>query len=150
MSEIDVTEKPLPAVRLAARRTVVVEQREIPDFVGPAFAAVAEAVGGPAGALATPIAQYDMGEAGTEITVGYAYDGPELPGVEIVELPAADRAVCGIHLGSMERIAQSWQALQSAIAARGMVPAGPCRELYVRAESDDQSDWVTELQQPVA
>jgi len=27
--------------------------------------------------------------------------------------------------------------------------AGPCRELYVRAESEDQQDWVTELHQPV-
>jgi len=26
---------------------------------------------------------------------------------------------------------------------------GPCRELNVRAESDDRADWVTELQQPV-
>ncbi len=30
------------------------------------------------------------------------------------------------------------------------MPSGPCRELYVRAEPDgEQSDWVTELQQPV-
>ena len=27
--------------------------------------------------------------------------------------------------------------------------AGPCREVYVRAIPPDQSDWVTELQQPV-
>ncbi|CAN5398406.1 hypothetical protein BH24ACT12_BH24ACT12_24620 [soil metagenome] len=26
--------------------------------------------------------------------------------------------------------------------------ASACRDLYVRAESDDQEDWVTELQQP--
>ena len=30
-----------------------------------------------------------------------------------------------------------------------MAHDGPCRELYVRAVSEDQSDWVTELQQPV-
>ena len=33
--------------------------------------------------------------------------------------------------------------------ASGAVVAGPCRELYVRAEGEDQSDWVTELQQPI-
>ena len=59
-------------------------------------------------------------------------------------------AICGIHLGSKERISESWQSIHSEIIARGFVPAGPCRELYVRAVSEDQSDWVTELQQPIA
>jgi hypothetical protein len=49
----------------------------------------------------------------------------------------------------MDRIAESWQELHSEIFARGLIHAGPCRELYVRAISEDQSDWVTELQQPV-
>jgi len=35
------------------------------------------------------------------------------------------------------------------VLARGLVPTGPCREVYVRAVSEDQADWVTELQQPV-
>jgi hypothetical protein len=50
----------------------------------------------------------------------------------------------------MDRIAVSWQQIHTEIIARGFAPSGPCRELYVRAVSDDQSDWVTELQQPVA
>ena len=49
----------------------------------------------------------------------------------------------------MERIAESWQAIHSETLARDLELAGPCRELYVRAISEDQSDWVTELQQPV-
>ncbi|WP_338040976.1 GyrI-like domain-containing protein [Microbacterium maritypicum] len=57
--------------------------------------------------------------------------------------------MCGIHLGSMEHIAESWHAIHTEIFARGLVHDGPCRELYVRAVSEDQSDWVTELQQPV-
>jgi hypothetical protein len=32
----------------------------------------------------------------------------------------------------------------------GYTFAGPCREFYVRAESEEQGDWVIELQQPVA
>lgn len=69
--------------------------------------------------------------------------------IEIIELPAADEAVCGIHLGSMDRISESWHAIHTEIFARGLVHDGPCRELYVRAVAEDQSDWVTELQQPV-
>ncbi|MGO2931007.1 MerR family transcriptional regulator [Microbacterium sp.] len=150
MSQIEIIEKPLPAVRLAARRAVAQSQPEVAGIVGPAFDAIAEIIGGEPGALETPIAEYDHGEGGVSITVGYAYTGPEHGGFEIIDLPAMDAAVCGIHLGSMSGIAASWQAIHAEILARGFVPSGPCRELYVRAVSDDQSDWVTELQQPVA
>ncbi|WP_194421160.1 MerR family transcriptional regulator [Microbacterium abyssi] len=150
MSQIEIIEKPLPAVRLAAQRAVVASQPDVAGVVGPAFDAVAEIIGDLRGALETPIAQYENVEDGVSIVAGYAYSGPERDGFEIVELPAEDAAVCGIHLGSMAGIADSWQAIHAEIIARGFVPAGPCRELYVRAVSDDQSDWVTELQQPVA
>lgn len=150
MSQIEIIEKPLPAVRLAARQTVVASQPDVAGFVGPAFDAIADIIGDECGALETPIARYDHGESGISIAAGYAYSGPERDDVEIIDLPAVDAAVCGIHLGSMDGIADSWQAIHAEILARGFVPAGACRELYVRAESDDQSDWVTELQQPVA
>ncbi|MGW8482502.1 MerR family transcriptional regulator [Microbacterium sp. NPDC055903] len=150
MSPIEIIEKPLPAVRLAARRALVASQPEIAEVVGPAFDAVAAVIGDACGSLTTPIAQYAAVEEGTEVVAGYAYDGPVREGVELIDLPAAGEAICGIHLGAMDRIAQSWQRIHAEIIARGMVPSGPCRELYVRAVSDDQSDWVTELQQPVA
>lgn len=149
MSQIEIIEKPLPAVRLAARRAVVASQPEIAGIVGPAFDAVAAIIGGERGSLTTPIAQYSVDEDGTEVITGYAYNGPARDGFEIIELPVAKEAICGIHLGSMDTIANSWQAIHTEIVARGFVPAGPCRELYVRAIGDDQSDWVTELQQPV-
>lgn len=149
MSQIEIIEKPLPAVRLAARQTVVGSQPEVAGIVGPTFDAIAEIIGGERGALETPIAQYSNNEDGISIAAGYAYDGPERDGFEVIELPAVDAAVCGVHLGSMSGIADSWQAIHSEIIARGFVPSGPCRELYVRAVSDDQSDWVSELQQPV-
>lgn len=149
MSQIEIIEKALPAMRLAARTTIVAEQPEIAGFVGPAFDAIAEIIGDVPGALATPIAQYEAVEGGTRVTVGYEYGGPERNGFEVVELKAEVDAVCGIHLGSMERISESWQAVHGEIVARGLTHSGPCRELYVRAVSEDQFDWVTELQQPV-
>jgi predicted transcriptional regulator YdeE len=150
MSRIEIIEKPLPAVRLAALRLVVSDQPAVAGVVGPAFDAVAAVIGNERGALETPIAQYEMRDDTLHIVVGYAYRGPAREGIEIVELPGSELAVCGIHLGPMDHISESWQALHAEIIDRGLVHAGPCRELYVRAVSDDQADWVTELQQPVA
>lgn len=149
MSRIEIVEKSLPAVRLAARRVIVSDQAEVASAVGPAFDAVAEVIGDECGALTTPIAQYETREDGLHIIAGYAYNGPAREGFDVVDLPAAEAAVCGIHLGSMDRIAASWQAIHAEIFARGLVHSGPCRELYVRAVSENQDDWVTELQQPV-
>ncbi|MDX2400547.1 MerR family transcriptional regulator [Microbacterium algeriense] len=149
MSPIEIIQKPLPAVRLAAVRTIVPDQPAVAGVVGPAFDAVADVIGEECGSLTTPIAQYETLEDGLQVTAGYAYSGPAREGFEVAELPAEADAVCGIHLGSMDRIADSWQAIHAEIIARGLVHAGPCRELYVRALGDDQSDWVTELQQPV-
>jgi DNA-binding transcriptional MerR regulator len=149
MREIEIVQKALPAVRLAARRHLVVDGVEMADVVGPTFDAVAAVIGAQKGALDTPIAEYAAREDGTEVIVGYVFSGTARDGVEIVDLPAVETAVCGIHLGPMERIGESWQSVHAQILDRGFVPSGPCRELYVRAESDDESDWVTELQQPV-
>jgi DNA-binding transcriptional MerR regulator len=149
MSTIEIVEKPLSAVRLAARTAVVAEQPEIARIVGSLFDDVAAIIGDECGSLTTPIAQYETGEDGIRIVAGYAYNGAAREGFELIDLPAVETAICSVHLGSMDRIGQSWQAVHAEIVARGFVPSGPCRELYVRAESEDQSDWVTELQQPV-
>ncbi len=54
-----------------------------------------------------------------------------------------------MHLGSMERIGASWQAIGRWLEANGADPAGACRELYLEAPmGSNQDDWVTELQQP--
>lgn len=149
MSTIEYVEKPLPALRLAARTAVVPEQPDIAGFVGPAFDAIANVIGDVPGALDTPIAIYEPTEEGMQVTVGYTYNGGPQEGFEIVEVPAANAALCGVHLGSMERIGNSWQALHAAIIERGFVPSAACRELYIRAYPEDQTDWVTELQQPI-
>lgn len=149
MSRIEIVEKSLPAVRLAARRVIVSDQAEVAGAVGAAFDAVAEIIGDECGSLATPIAQYETGEDGLHIIAGYAYSGPARDGFDVVDLPATESAVCGIHLGSMDHVAASWQAIHTEIFARGLTHSGPCRELYVRAVSENQDDWVTELQQPV-
>ncbi|GAB3165941.1 MerR family transcriptional regulator [Myceligenerans halotolerans] len=151
MSSIEIVTKELPAVRLAARTMTVSEQAEIGGVVGPAFAEIGEILTGEhgPGRLETPIAMYEMVEDGMRAVVGYAYVGEPLDGFEIVEVPAVPDAACTVHLGPMQGIGTTWQALHTEMAARGWAPSAPGRELYVRAEREDQSDWVTEIQQPV-
>ena len=149
MSQIEIVSKSLPAVRLAARRGLAAEQPDVAGVVGPLFDDVAEVLASAGACLDTPIAQYEMGEDGIRIVAGYAVDSVEPDGVETVDLPFVPAAICGVHLGSMDRIGESWQAVHAEIIARGFAPSGPCREVYVRAVPDDQADWVTELQQPV-
>jgi DNA-binding transcriptional MerR regulator len=139
--------KTVPATRLAAL-TATVDPRTLGDHIEPMFIRVAAALEHESGALETPIATYAETEDGMSIAVGYAYSGPVPDDLELVDLPAS-QAVCGVHLGPVTTIQASWQDLHRWVIDNGFSFAGPCREYYVRAQSDDQSDWVTELQQPV-
>lgn len=144
----DYVVKNLPAVRLVAR-TATVEPDRIGAHIEPMFDAVATALRHAPGALDTPIATYAEAENGMDIIVGYAHPGPAPEGTGVIDLPETT-AVCGVHLGAMDRIHVSWQDLHRWVVDNGYTFAGPCRELYVRAESADQADWVTELQQPIS
>lgn len=143
--------KSLPAVRLAAKRAHVESQPEIAAVVGSAFGELAGTVTAAGGSLETAIATYDMTDSGIEIVAGYGYHGSSsLPGAETVDLAAVEHAACAVHLGSMDGIGGSWQALASWIESQGWRSADQGRELYVKTEPlDDQSGWVTELQWPV-
>ena len=143
----DYVVKTVPAMTLAAR-TARVDHDQVGEHIEPMFDAVGAALRNICGSLSTPIATYAETETGMDIVVGYAYAGSPPEGTEVVELPEAS-AVCGVHLGPMTRIQESWQDLHRWVVNNGFAFAGPCREFYVRAESDDQLDWVVELQQPV-
>ena len=149
MSAEQITEKPLPYVRLAALTQSVASQPEVAGVVGPLFDQVADAIVASGGEPGLPIAEYGMNKHGVRITVGFTYDGPAIDGLVIVELPAVDDAFTATHLGTMATIDDSWHALNQAIAAQGATAQGACREVYLQSESEDQADWITELQQPV-
>lgn len=151
MSQVEFVTKPLPRLRLAARRATVSDHDEIGPEVGPMFGQVQASLAAAGGApMGPPTAAYTVDADGIEIIAGFAYDGERIEGLDIVDLPAAERALCAVHLGSMETIAGSWQAVHEQIEMRGLAPDGPGRESYLRADpSIDQATWVTELQQPV-
>lgn len=143
----DYVVKLVPAVRLVARTATVPAER-LGEHIAPMFEAVAAPLRHICGSLSTPIATYAETEDGTDVVVGYAYEGPPPEGTQLVDLPEAT-AVCGVHLGAMARVQESRQGLHRWVTDNDYTFAGPCRELYVRAETEDQSDWVTELQQPI-
>lgn len=149
MTEIEIITKPLPGVRLASLSVVVEQPQETAAHVERIFAEAQARIEAVGGSLATPIAVYDADERGMRVTAGYAIER-EVEGLDSVELPAAPIGACAVHLGAMSGIRDSWEALHRGLEARGMRPSGAARELYVRAEpDDDQSGWVTELQLPV-
>jgi effector-binding domain-containing protein len=143
----DYVVKTVEATRLVAQ-TATVDADQLGDRIEPMFDAVGLALREVGASLSTPIATYEETESGMDVAVGYVCDGPPPEGTEVIELPQAT-AVCGVHLGAMSGIQESWQVLHRWVINNGYAFAGPCREFYVRAESDDQADWVVELQQPV-
>ncbi len=139
--------KPIDGVRLAAL-TDTLDPHTVGQRIGPMVERAAMALVDAHAQPGTPIATYEESEYGMDVVVGFAHAGAAPEGMEIVDVPSGT-AVCGVHLGSMDRIEESWQALHSWVVENGHEFAGPCRELYVRSDSEDQADWVTELQQPV-
>lgn len=145
---IDHVTKTVPALRLAALRAVL-DPATLGEHIGPMFRQAEERF---AAAGATPgasVATYEESDAGMNVVVGYACAGEVPAGLEPVEMPAG-LAVCGVHLGEMASIGESWQELQRAVVDEGHVMAGPCREIYLRSYPAPEADWVTELQQPVS
>lgn len=70
-------------------------------------------------------------------------------GWQVVELPASPRTAVTTYRGEMSGIGNAWNQFMQAVLADGGTFTGPCREVYLQADGP-QSDWVTELQQPVA
>jgi DNA-binding transcriptional MerR regulator/effector-binding domain-containing protein len=73
----------------------------------------------------------------------------EADGYDVVDLPPIPTAAVLTHYGEMPGIGRSWMALMERIVADGYRIVGPTREIYVDAESEDQSNWVTDLVAPV-
>ena len=153
MSDLTFTEKALPTVTVSRLRAVAADQSEIAGLIGPMFGHLIPA----SAALgydpdAPTIAAYHETGDGMELSACIPQTGdlPLLPGTEHVELPGAERAITVVHHGDMETIGDTWQALMQYVGAQGHSPAGDCREVYLATPMDDQDNWITELQQPIA
>ena len=152
MSELEFVEKALPGLRLAQVIDTVEDQSQIGPKMGPMFDRLTEALPAAGVSLRGPaIAWYDGVDDGVRIAAGFptTVESVSVAGIEVGDLPPAEHAITVLHHGSMETIADTWQALGSHVADRGLDPVGPCREVYLESPMDDPDGWVTELQQPV-
>lgn len=145
----DCVAKTLPAARIAGRTTVVARQPEIAEVIGPLFGEVFERIEAAGGYPEYGVGVYDAIEDGLQVTAGYLCDVDAVPGLEITELPEVG-AVTTMHHGPLANAPRTWQALGAWMEANNYEAIGPCREVHLSAKGDDQSDWVTEFQQPAA
>jgi len=95
---------------------------------------------------------YEVIDGTEDLGVNVSWTAGEDPrpgnGWEVVELPGADRVAVWTYKGDMPGIGRAWHAFMVAMDAAGCEPVGPSREVYLIADGP-QTDWVTELQQPV-
>lgn len=161
MPEQEVTIKSLPALRLA-KLTAEAESFD-PSSISPVIQpmyerlyASLEAAGiTPTGPGVAWYEALDDGRvqvhAGAQVPASVRDDGPGNSGeFDVVVLPAVEQAATLIHHGVMYNVMPSVQALARWIDANGYTSTGINRKLYLDyGMSDDPSQWVTELQEPV-
>ncbi|AHH95588.1 MerR family transcriptional regulator [Kutzneria albida] len=70
-------------------------------------------------------------------------------GLAIVDLPGIEQAATLLHRGPMSEVGGTIEALASWTDEHGYQGGGYFREVYLEVNAPDQSDWVTELQQPI-
>ncbi|MEU9796942.1 MerR family transcriptional regulator [Streptomyces sparsogenes] len=153
----DIVIKSLPPLRLAELTATAAsfQPQDIGPVVGPLFdrlCGLVEAAG------VTPtgpgLAYYeDAPGGGGAITVHaglpVAADVGTDHGFRIVHLPGVERAATVVHRGPMDDVLPTSQALARWIDAHGYRSTGLPRELSL-ACPEDRTQWVTELQEPIA
>jgi DNA-binding transcriptional MerR regulator len=157
------TTVPIEFRSIAAQRVATLTRRAqafgpeaIGPVVGPIFPEADEllrAAGvtthGPAIAVYTADESGDG--SGALVTAGFvvADDTADVAGLDVHVLPALAEAAIVTHHGSVDGIGDAWMALTEALSARGAELADACREVYLTPGDRPQSEWVTELVQPI-
>jgi effector-binding domain-containing protein len=128
---------------------------EVGPLVGPLFPEVASALSH-AGILphhfGPGIADYATSPGGqVDIRAGFVVPRSieAVPGVDVADWPAFDEAAVLVHHGDMTTIGDSWQRLMVWVGENGYEMVAPGREVYLTEGDVPQSEWDTELQQPV-
>jgi len=90
----------------------------------------------------------DASEGGVLVHAAMPVNAPAVEGVEIVDLPAIERAATIMHHGDMDNVLSTVQTLATWIEENGHTSAGYNREVTLKW-AEDKSEWVTELQEPL-
>lgn len=152
MSDITITS--IPAVTVYAKTGVVPDGENVPSVVDVLLPQLNEALDTAGVDYAYEgIFVYDAvpDSPDTRLTVSAIANGtPQAgSGYDVIELPSIERAATFNYRGDMAGIGAAWNAFEQAIIAAGHEPVGGCRELYLEAEPRPESEWLTQLQQPI-
>lgn len=152
MSRYEITS--LPALTLAQYTGQVSSTDEVGEVVGSLFGRLLGAMQQLSLDPEQPtIAWYGGDGAVTGLGVGLPVTGPfdsGDTGLAPGELVAVERAVVVRHEGTLEGLSRTWQELHRQLAAEGLTPTGPCREVYLAGDVSRDDAWVIDIQQPVA
>jgi DNA-binding transcriptional MerR regulator len=154
MSGQDVVVAALPAAHVAELSAVAAGFA--PEEIGPVIRPLCGRLGrllaesriqpgGPMLAYYEPSAEDDTVLVHAAIPVPAAAAGD---GLAFTELPAVAQAAVLVHHGSMDGVLASVDTMARWIDGNGYRMAGAFRELYLQV-GEDESEWVTELQQPI-
>jgi DNA-binding transcriptional MerR regulator/effector-binding domain-containing protein len=153
---VPVEYRPMDAVTVYAveGRAPGMGPENVSPVVGPLIDRLVGAIDATGGKPLEPgIFWYEAVPDSEELAVHVSFTADAEPrtgeGYEVVELPPIERAAVLTHHGDMPSIGRSWMALMEQIVEDGYRISGPTREIYVDAESEDQSTWVTDLVAPV-
>ena len=97
---------------------------------------------GPSIAYYTPAPE--VSEDALRVHVTFPVTADSVPGLERVEIPAAEVA-SAIHRGSIVGVDATYQLLHTWVRDNGFTGTGCAREVYLECP-DDPSDWITEIQ----
>lgn len=145
--------KTLPALRLAQVSAEVNDTTEISAMTGALFDTLTQrlkaaglAMNG--GGIRTYYGRLDGSKIDVAAALPLASGVDAVDGLELVELPAEDKAASVIHRGPTAEIADAWHTLDVGLEQRGLESYGVHRQIYVDGD-DDSDSWVVELQCPV-
>jgi len=155
MTTTDVVMKEIASVRVAELSGV--GEGLAPEHIGPVIQPLFADLGrrlheagvSPCG---PGIAYYEPSADGDSIIIHAAFpiDGEAIDGLDVVQLPAMQRAATLVHRGSMDACQPSYDALEEWIADHGLRSIGLSREISFYCPTDNEDEWVTELQIEVA
>ncbi|MGW4245567.1 MerR family transcriptional regulator, partial [Nocardia sp. NPDC004722] len=154
----EVVVKSLPTIRVAVARGLA--DSFDPSHIGPVIGPLYRDLHGRLEALSIEVTGPDIalyesdgdGEPGSRVVihacVAVSAAPGSVPGVEILDLPAIERAATIVHHGSMDRVLTTIQTLARWIETSGHQADRLGRELYLES-CGPQEDWVTEIQWPL-
>lgn len=96
------------------------------------------------GAVTCPGADPALALDALRVQVTFPVGADFVPGLERIEIPAADVA-SAIHRGSIEGVDAAYQLLNAWVRDSGFTATGSAREVYLEVP-DDTREWITEIQ----